>query len=67
LDRALANIIGLGIAVDRAVSLVTSVPAAVLGLPDRGRLVPGARADIVALDPTSYAVRQTWVEGCLAA
>ena len=29
---------------------VTSTPAAVLGLTDRGRLEPGARADVTVLD-----------------
>jgi N-acetylglucosamine-6-phosphate deacetylase len=67
LDRALANVVSLGIPVERAVSLVTSIPADVIGLSDHGRLQPGARADVVALDPTSMAVRHTWIGGELAA
>jgi alpha-D-ribose 1-methylphosphonate 5-triphosphate diphosphatase len=34
-----------------AVGLVTSGPAEVAGLSDRGRLVPGLRADLVLVEP----------------
>jgi alpha-D-ribose 1-methylphosphonate 5-triphosphate diphosphatase len=34
-----------------AVGLVTSGPAKVAGLTDRGRLVPGLRADLVLVEP----------------
>lgn len=34
-----------------AVAAATCAPAAALGLPDRGRLVPGARADVVLMTP----------------
>ena len=66
LDRALANVVALGIPIERAVALVTSIPSDVLGVPDHGRLQSGARADVVALDPSSLAVRQTWIGGELA-
>lgn len=36
-----------------AVRKMTSLPADVLGLPGRGRLVPGAVADLVVLDPAA--------------
>lgn len=36
---------------ERRVARVTSAPARVAGLADRGRLAPGARADIVIVDP----------------
>ncbi|HUF83089.1 MAG TPA: amidohydrolase family protein [Acidimicrobiia bacterium] len=63
LDRAVRNVVGLGVPVARAVEMATAVPADVLGLRDRGRLAPGARADLVALDPTTLEVRAVWLEG----
>jgi N-acyl-D-aspartate/D-glutamate deacylase len=38
---------------ERAVQLLSDVPARLYGLRDRGRLVPGAYADAVVLDPTA--------------
>lgn len=35
----------------RRVGRVTAIPADIAGVPDRGRLVPGARADVVVVDP----------------
>jgi N-acyl-D-aspartate/D-glutamate deacylase len=43
------------ITLEEAVRLVTDVPAQMYGLVDRGRLVPGWRADIVVFDPTTLA------------
>ncbi|MGE0383189.1 MAG: amidohydrolase family protein [Gammaproteobacteria bacterium] len=39
------------IGLEQAVQLVTSVPAAFLGLHDRGRIAPGCRADLALFDP----------------
>ncbi|MDZ7704351.1 MAG: N-acetylglucosamine-6-phosphate deacetylase [Trueperaceae bacterium] len=50
LDRALKNILGLGIDIARASRLLSAVPAAYMGLTDRGTLEVGKRADIVVLD-----------------
>jgi N-acetylglucosamine-6-phosphate deacetylase len=63
LDDAVANVVSLGIPVERAVSAASTVPAALLGLPDRGRLVTGARADVVALDPATARLLAVWVGG----
>ena len=63
LDRAVRNVVGLGVPVERAVEMATAVPAGVLGLEDRGRLAAGARADLVALDPASLEVRAVWLAG----
>jgi N-acetylglucosamine-6-phosphate deacetylase len=51
LDRAVRNLVAFtGCGVVDAVATVTSTPADVLGLPDRGRLAVGNRADIAVLD-----------------
>lgn len=60
---AVQNTVGLGIPVKRAVEMATTIPADVLGLADRGRIAPGMRADLVALDPESLAVRAVWLGG----
>ena len=44
-------------------ALVSSGPAQVLGLTDRGTLAPGKRADIVVLDKTTGRVAATFVAG----
>ena len=41
----------VGVDWETAVQMATATPAAVLGLDDRGRIAPGMRADLVALDP----------------
>jgi N-acetylglucosamine-6-phosphate deacetylase len=47
-----------------ALRLASTAPAAALGLNDRlGRLKPGYRADLVALDPDAVQVLGTWVTG----
>lgn len=60
LDGAVAAAVRSGIAPARAIDAATSVPAALVGADDRGRLEPGARADVLALDPVSFAVRRVW-------
>jgi N-acetylglucosamine-6-phosphate deacetylase len=66
MDRAVRNVVGLGVPVERAVDMAATIPARALGLTDRGRIVAGGRADLVALDPDSLAVRAVWVAGELA-
>ncbi len=47
-DQALRNFVSFtGAAIEDAFATVTSVPARLLGLADRGRLATGARADVV--------------------
>ena len=50
LDVALRNAVHAGVAPWQAAAMVSSVPAAYLGLGDRGSLAVGARADLVVLD-----------------
>jgi N-acetylglucosamine-6-phosphate deacetylase len=38
-------------------------PARVLGAREYGRIAPGARADLVALDPETLSLRQVWLGG----
>jgi N-acetylglucosamine-6-phosphate deacetylase len=61
MDRAVAFAVQqVGMSLPAAVAAATSTPARMLGLTDRGRLVPGARADLchVAEDLTLRAVWQ---------
>ncbi|MFN6955762.1 MAG: alpha-D-ribose 1-methylphosphonate 5-triphosphate diphosphatase [Acetobacteraceae bacterium] len=54
-----------GIALPAAVAMITDRPARMAGLPDRGRLAPGLRGDVVrvaAFEGTPV-VRQVWREG----
>jgi N-acetylglucosamine-6-phosphate deacetylase len=48
------------IPLDEALAAATSTPARLLGLGDRGRIVPGCRADLVALTPDLH-VEEVWV------
>jgi N-acetylglucosamine-6-phosphate deacetylase len=50
MDQALRNLLVLGLALDDAVHRCGALPAAYLGLEDRGQIIPGAAADIVVLD-----------------
>jgi N-acetylglucosamine-6-phosphate deacetylase len=63
MERAVQNLASVGISDAAAVRYATANPARVLGLNDRGRVTPGARADLVALDPETRAVRSVWVAG----
>jgi N-acetylglucosamine-6-phosphate deacetylase len=60
---AVQRVVALGVAVPAAIRHATGNPAAVLGAADRGRMAPGARADVLALDPATLAVRAVWVAG----
>jgi N-acetylglucosamine-6-phosphate deacetylase len=60
---AVQLVAALGVAPPAAVRCATGNPAAVLGASERGRLAPGARADVLALDPGTLALRGVWVGG----
>jgi N-acetylglucosamine-6-phosphate deacetylase len=63
LDRALRNIVGLGIPLVNAVRMLTLNPAALLGIEfKKGALRTGADADIVLLDE-SLQISNIWVRG----
>lgn len=63
LDRALRLAVDLGATVTEASAMLSRHPADALGRKDLGRLEPGARADVVEVDPESLAVRRVWRDG----
>ncbi len=56
LDQAIGNLLSWGIPLRDAVTSSSHVPAAVLGLADRGALAVGLRADLTVLDRNHRAV-----------
>ena len=62
MDRALRNLVGLGLDLADASRRLSAYPADFLGLDDRGRIAPGAWADLVVLD-RDLGVRRVIVEG----
>jgi len=63
MDRALRNLVDVvGIPIDDAVRRVSTYAADFLELADRGRLVPGAWADVVVLD-RDLRVQEVFIEG----
>ena len=65
LDRAVQNCVRIGVDVDRAVEMASTIPSELLGLDDRGTIAAGSRADLVALDPDDHSVRAVWKSGTL--
>jgi N-acetylglucosamine-6-phosphate deacetylase len=63
MDAALRNAARfLEIPMHEALRMTTSTPAAILGLPTRGRIAPGADADLIFLSAEGE-VRETLVSG----
>ncbi len=55
MDRAVRNVVGLGVGIDRAIEMASVVPAELLGLDERD--------DVVALDRSTLEVRAVWLRG----
>ncbi len=63
MDVAVRNMVGWSICgAGEAIQMATEVPASLLGLTDRGVLLPGMRADLVLLD-SMLQVKQTIIAG----
>lgn len=62
MDQAFRNLLALGIPLAEAARRCSTLPAEYLGLGERGRLLPGAAADIVVLDATGR-IEAVFVEG----
>ncbi|MFL5657544.1 MAG: N-acetylglucosamine-6-phosphate deacetylase [Ktedonobacteraceae bacterium] len=67
LDRAVRNIVAFtGLGWSEAICMATHIPARIAGVALRkGRVAPGADADLVALDNQGF-VQRTWTHGLLA-
>ena len=57
LIEAVRNLVEAGAPPAQALEAASAVPARALGIPDVGRLVPGARADVIVLDQSLEVVR----------
>jgi N-acetylglucosamine-6-phosphate deacetylase len=62
MHEAFKNLIGLGLSIEDAVRRCGQFPAEHLGIEDRGRIAPGAFADLLVLDE-ELALRRVFVEG----
>lgn len=63
LDQALRNLVGLGLPLADAAARCSTFAADYLGLADRGRLAPGAWADLVVMDAATLRVQRVVCEG----
>jgi N-acetylglucosamine-6-phosphate deacetylase len=62
MDKAVRNLVGIGVPWTEAVQAATTVPARLVGREDLATLRPGTRADIAVLDD-ALAVTRTLVDG----
>jgi N-acyl-D-aspartate/D-glutamate deacylase len=50
------------LSLEEAIRKMTSFPADLLGIEDRGRLAPGTRADVIVFDPARVRALATYTE-----
>ena len=60
---AIRNVAALGIAPAACIRCASGNPARAVGAREYGRIAPGCRADLVALDPVTLEVRAVWLGG----
>lgn len=60
--ESVANLVGLGHPLQRALAMATRIPADVINAPERGRLRPDAIADLVFLSPENR-LQAVWSKG----
>lgn len=69
MDRAVRNLVSLGVPLVAAVGAATSVPAGLVGRPELGTLRPGTPADVAVLDGAHHVTRtlvggrEVWAAG----
>ena len=63
MDAAIRGAVAAGIPLEDALWAASSAPARYLGLRDRGVLAPGARADLVVVEPDDLRVRAVYLAG----
>ena len=63
MDAAVRNVVDAGVPLFDALAAASTTPANLLGDHDRGRLTPGALADVVVLDADGLSVERTVVGG----
>jgi N-acetylglucosamine-6-phosphate deacetylase len=61
--RAVRHIAALGISPAATIRCATGNPARAIAATEYGRVAPGCRADLVALDPVTLEVRAVWLGG----
>ncbi|MDR2988651.1 MAG: amidohydrolase family protein, partial [Nocardiopsaceae bacterium] len=62
MDKAIANMVSVGICLPAAVAAATRIPADVIGRPDLGRIEATAAADLTWLND-DLTTAATWVAG----
>lgn len=62
LPQSVAHLVALGVDPARALAMASRIPADVIGAQDRGRIVPGARGDLVFLSPEMH-LKAVWLAG----
>jgi N-acetylglucosamine-6-phosphate deacetylase len=63
MDQTFRNLVGIGLTLEDAVRRTSTIAADHLGLVDRGRLEPGARADVLVLDAGDLRLRRAFIGG----